>query len=136
MTTSGLQVDGLYVEDTFEPMASGEASRAYLRFYADGTVVSAAVTASATATLVWQWLRREDEELDRGIVMLDGRVIRFETRGGFPDEVIIDHAGTWTPTELVLTTTSRWNGHVAQRRFTFAPMQPEAPAKPKRRAKR
>lgn len=71
---SALQVDGLYVEDGVEPVAAaGEGSRGYLRFYADGTVVSAAVTATATATQVWQWLRREDEELDRGTVMLDGR---------------------------------------------------------------
>lgn len=50
--------------------------------------------------------------------------------------MIIDHVGTWTPTELALTTTSRWNGHVAQRRFTFVAMQPDVARPAKRRAER
>jgi len=94
------------------------------------------VIARATPTQVWEWLRRQDEELDRGIVVLEGTAIRFDTPSRSPDEVIIDYEGTWTPTELALTTTSRWNGHLAQRRFTFVAMQPDVPRRAKRRAKR
>ena len=136
---STLQYEGLYVEDAVEPFPEGEpgpGSRGHLRFYEDGSVVSAAVIARASVAQVWQWLRREDEEMARGEVTLDGSAIRFTTSSPSPADVIVDYEGTWTPTQLTLTTTSRFNGHVAARQFTFVPA-PAAPARTaKRRAKR
>ena len=131
MSTPALQYEGLYVEDAVEPLPDGEpgaGSRGHLRFYADGTVVSASVIASASAAQVWQWLRRENEEMACGLVTLDGGAIRFATRSPSPEDVIVDYEGTWTPAQLTLTTTSRWDGHVAQRQFTFVPA-PAAPAR-------
>lgn len=104
-----VRFDGIYYSR--DPQGRGDY---YLRFYADGTVVS--VTSTGSPVQVASWLNPGNENVGKGIYQADGKLLRFteETKTG-----AVDYAGTMAASTLDLQLTSRINGHWSRRTFVF-----------------
>lgn len=111
----GVRYDGLYAY-VAEPYTQ------LLRFYADGSVLSA--TTTGWAPEVARWFTRENPmpHIGRGQYEISGNLITFTTK---IDTGAVEYAGTVNVegTELRLHTLSRINGHQSDGVWRFVPVQ-------------
>lgn len=110
---AGPLFDGLY-------QAAGEAPSQwyYLRFYPDGTALSA--SSSGTPQQVARWLRKESAFKDSGCVTMVSGKFQFATSGL---SSAVEYSGSVQGDGLALHMVSRANGHVSDKLFRFNPVQ-------------
>jgi hypothetical protein len=111
---AGVRFDGLYQASP----GRLESYWYYLRFYADGTVLSASST--GTPAQVANWLTKAKADAGSGCATVDSRKIRF---GDTSSAGTVDYSGTVENDSLALHSVSHINGHVADEVFRFVPVQ-------------
>lgn len=119
-----LRYDGLYATDFLE----GD-YRDYLRFYADGDVISA--LSSGTPAQVNRWLYRDHEDKHfssgvyrrQGLAGLEFRLVEPDAELEFPGrQPFIDYQGELFPDSLTLTLYSHLTDHSSTREYHFEPL--------------
>jgi TonB family protein len=110
-TAAQVRVDGLY--HSRDPQGRGDG---FLRFYPDGTAVSASSTGSPIDVL--KWLGPDHEHISKGPYSVTGDRLAFASTS---PSGRVDYDGTIAGTTLDLQLTSRINGHQSRRRYVFIP---------------
>ncbi len=105
---SSLRFDGLYQSVQLDN------SWMYLRFYADGTVLS--VGSTGDYEKVAQWFNKSLENRFEGQYQVRGSMLEFSVTG---KEGTVDYAGTIDGEELVLNVNSHINGYQATNIYHF-----------------
>ncbi|QQP94656.1 hypothetical protein [Lysobacter enzymogenes] len=118
------RLDGIYQAD------SGRGHFFYLRFYADGVVVS--VTSPEPAEQVNDWFNRGCAALPRGAYTRRDQRVEFVTRARVGS---VEYAGTLAHDRFDAHVRSLINGHESDQTFRFVPIaklseQPSADAPP------
>ncbi len=116
-TGSGVRTDGLY-------QSSGKDVARFLRFYDDGTVVSASTAPNSRAQEVARWLNRGADT--KGRFTVNGSNITFQTSNIRAD---YDYRGTISGDVLKLESEGHLRGRPAGRKYTeeysFVPLAAE-----------
>jgi hypothetical protein len=101
--------DGLY-----RSLTPYEELNAYLRFYADGTVL--AVTSAGEPSQVATWLNKKHAYSSQGQYEIQGSVVKFTVTG---TQGAVDYTGTIRGDELTLDTYSQINGQKGTSVYRF-----------------
>jgi hypothetical protein len=86
----------------------------YVRFYADGTVLT--TLSSATPSELEAWFKRGNPLASEGRVVQDGEKLSFS---GAPSGVMVEYQGTIVGATLRLSSRERINGWEAEEVFRF-----------------
>lgn len=103
-----LRCDGLY-------LAKIRDGKNFLRFYKDGTVLSASVISTAKPHEVIRWFNKKNDNCGKGLYSIVGSNIKFTEKSN----VTIDYEGTIEKDTLRLKTYSHYNGHSSTKIYKF-----------------
>lgn len=105
-----VRYDGLYTSP------EEEGSTGYLRFYADGTVVT--VSSTGTAAQVSKWMDKEHSGVSTGKYTVRGSRIEFRSTNGYGS---VDYAGHLEGLVMKLSIHSLINDYRADKTYRFVP---------------
>lgn len=127
--TATVQTQGMYRSQAqaawlpggSEPLAAGPTLYAYLRFYADGRVIS--VSSTGTPEQIARWFHYAHDSVSEGSYQIEGDRLRFSINSGTG---IVDYDGRIDGDTLRLNSHSHINGRDNTQTLRFVAM-PELP---------
>jgi len=105
-----IRYDGVY----YSPSSSDAGFTYYIRFYADGTVIT--VTSSGTIFDVKKWFTKDRKDISIGKFILVGDKIIFSSGDSYGS---VDYNGHVFNDRLLLNSHSNINGHEETRQYRF-----------------
>lgn len=113
---SAPRFDGLYQSEQVEQAEQAESYHYYLRFYADGTVIT--VSSTGTPAQLERWFDREKADLSRGQFTVTAGQIAFSATS---DTGTVNYEGRISADRLELASHSEINGNRQTHVFAFVP---------------